>query len=386
MSEKPFIPFAIPDISEAEIDEVVDTIRSGWLTTGPKTRIFETRFAEYLGGGNAIAVNSATAGMHLALEALGVGPGDKVVVPVYTFTATAEVVRYLGADPLFVDVEPDTKNIDCDALERLLETNNVKVVMPVDFAGAPVDLDRVIELAHGHGASVVEDAAHAFPTKYRGRWVGSIADVTVFSFYATKTLAVGEGGMILTADDELAARMRVMRLHGISRDVFDRYTSKKPSWYYEVIAPGFKYNMTDVAASLGLHQLRRAEELQQGRQAIAMKYLDAFADLPVTLPVWKEFCDLHAWHLFVMELHDDAPVSRDEFIAALADAGIGTSVHFIPLHMHPYWRDTYELKESDFPVAARAFHRVVSLPIYTRMTDADVARVIAMVRNVLGMS
>ena len=379
-----FIPFARPSIGEAEIAAVTECLRSGWVTTGPMTRRFESEFGARVGAKHALAVNSATAGLHLALEAIGVGPGDRVAVPVHTFTASAEVIRYLGADPLFVDVEPDTLNLDPRRLEAAFAAGPVKAVMPVHFAGQACDMAAIMDVAGRHGAPVVEDAAHAFPATSGGRLVGTIGQATVFSFYATKTITTGEGGMVVTDDDALAARVKVMRLHGISRDVFDRYTSDKPSWFYEVIAPGFKYNLTDVAAALGVVQLARADEFRDRREAIARAYDTAFRDLPVDLPAVRRPDDLHAWHLYVLALRVDAlPFSRDEFIARLAAAGVGTSVHFIPLHLQPYWRDRYGLSPSDFPAASERFRRIVSLPIYPAMTDAEVERVVGAVRGLL---
>ncbi len=380
-----FIPFAKPSIDEEEIAEVGRCLRSGWVTTGPMTKRFEANFAARIGARHALAVNSATAGLHLALEAIGVGPGDRVAVPVHTFTASAEVVRYLGADPLFVDVEPDTLNLDARCLEQALrERGPAKSIMPVHFAGQACDMDAISAIAGREGSLLVEDAAHSFPATSSGRLVGTIGRATVFSFYATKTITTGEGGMVVTDDDALADRVRVMRLHGISRDVFDRYTSNKPSWFYEVIAPGFKYNMTDVAAALGVHQLRRAEEFRSRRETIARAYDAAFRDLPVELPAVRRPTDTHAWHLYVLRLRLEAlSITRDEFIASLAEAGIGTSVHFIPLHLHPYWRDRYALRPEDFPVASSQFQRIVSLPIYPAMTDGQVDRVVATVKAVL---
>jgi dTDP-4-amino-4,6-dideoxygalactose transaminase len=330
-------------------------------------------------------VNSATAGLHLVLEALRVGPGDKVAVPVHTFTASAEVVRYLGADPMFVDVEPDTLNMDADRLNQAIRQNGaVKAIMPVHFGGQACDMHALDEIARHSGAALVEDAAHAFPTTFRGQLIGTIGKATVFSFYATKTITTGEGGMVATDDESLAARIKVMRLHGISRDVFDRYTSDKPSWFYEVIAPGFKYNMTDVAAAIGVHQLKRADEFRLRRTAIAMAYDQAFANLPLERPVPRRPEDQHAWHLYVIQLClDQLRISRDEFIARMAAAGIGTSVHFIPLHLQPYWRDRYSLTPRDFPVATAQFQRIVSLPIYPAMGDDEVGRVIEAVRKIL---
>ncbi len=385
MTNTTFLPFALPEIGEDEIDEVVDTLRSGWLTTGPKTQRFESEFAQFVGARQAVAVNSATAGLHLALEAIGVGEGDRVITTPYTFTATAEVVRYLGADPLFVDIDPASFNIDTAAIPAAAErAGEVKAILPVHFAGQACAMNDILGLARERGWKVVEDAAHTLPTTYAGRLVGGLGDLTVFSFYVTKTIATGEGGMVVTDNPDYAARMKTMRLHGINRDVFDRYTSKKPSWYYEVVAPGFKYNMTDVAAALGIHQLRRAWDFQKRRQQIAERYHEAFAGLPVRLPQTIRPEDVHSWHLYVLQLQlEDLTITRDRFIELMSEAGVGTSVHFIPLHIQPYWRERYGFRPEDFPVALEVYRRAVSLPIYPKMTDADTQRVIEAVREIL---
>jgi dTDP-4-amino-4,6-dideoxygalactose transaminase len=382
--QQPFLPFALPDIGEDEILEVVDSLRSGWLTTGPKTKRFEEDFSAFIGGGvEAIAVNSATAGLHLALESVGISPGDEVITTPYTFTATAEVIRYLGGHPVFVDIDPATLNIDPERIREAI-TSRTKAIIPVHFGGLPCKLEAVSAIAKEHGLRVIEDAAHALPATHQGELIGSLdTDATVFSFYATKTLATGEGGMVVTRNPEVSARCRVMRLHGISRDVFDRYTSHAPSWRYEVIAPGFKYNMTDIAASLGIHQLRKAKSFQKRRQELAEAYDHAFSDLPLDLPARAPAGELHAWHLYLVRLRADAPCDRDTFIERMAELSIGTSVHFIPLHLHPYWRRTYRLEPDDFPNALLAFQRAVSLPLYTKMTQADQSRVIDAVRTVL---
>jgi dTDP-4-amino-4,6-dideoxygalactose transaminase len=379
-----FLPFATPDIGEEEIDEVVSCLRSGWITTGPKAKQFEADFAAYIGGNTeAVAVNSATAGLHLALEALGVGPGDEVITTPYTFTASAEVIRYLGADPVFVDVDPATMNIDPSLIERAI-TPRTKVILPVHFAGLSADMGPILQIARAHGLRVVDDAAHSLPTRYKGEMIGSLAtDATVFSFYATKTITTGEGGMVVTRDPRIAARCRVMRLHGISRDVFNRYVSEKASWHYEVVAPGYKYNMTDIAAAIGIHQLRKADKFHVRREQLARRYDDGLAGLPLTLPPRAPKGSVHAWHLYVIRVNEDAPVSRDEFIEEMTRRRIGTSVHFIPLHIQPYWRDTYSLRPDDFPRALGIYKGAVSLPIYTRMTSADQARVVESVRAIL---
>lgn len=382
----PFLPFALPDIGEEEIAEVVDTLRSGWITTGPKAKRFEEEFTAFLGDSSlqSLAVNSATAGLHLALEALGIGPGDEVITTTHTFTATAEVVRYLGADVKLVDIDERTLCIDVDAVEAAIGPNT-KAVIPVHYAGLAADMQRLIPLARRHGLKVIEDAAHALPTTCGGRLVGTLdSDATVFSFYANKTITTGEGGMVVTRDPAIAQRMRVMRLHGMSRDAFDRFTAKVPSWYYEIVAPGFKYNLTDIAAALGIHQLRRVRTFQHQREALAAQYREALKGLPITLPPEAAKGDVHAWHLYVARLNDDAEVTRDAFIEKLFAAGVGCSVHYIPLHLQPYWRDRYTLTPDQFPSSQRAYERMVSLPLYTRMTTDDVQRATAAVREALG--
>jgi dTDP-4-amino-4,6-dideoxygalactose transaminase len=383
----PFLPFALPDIGEAEIAEVVDTLRSGWVTTGPKAARFEREFAQFLGaadngeGLHCIAVNSATAGLHLAAEALGIGPGDEVITTTHTFTATAEVVRYLGADVKLVDIDPATLNIDVAAIEAAI-TPRTKAIMPVHFAGLAADMSAIQALAARRGLKVIEDAAHALPTTCGGRLVGTLgSDATVFSFYANKTITTGEGGMLVTRDAALAARAKVMRLHGMNRDAFDRFTAKVPSWYYEIVAPGYKYNLTDIAAALGLQQLKRVEAFRARREAIASAYDAAFAGLPLVLPPRARPGDTHAWHLYVLRLADDAPIGRDTLIERLFAAGIGCSVHYIPLHLHPYWRERYGLLPEQFPHSQHAYGRMLSIPLFSRMSDGEVERVIAAVRG-----
>jgi dTDP-4-amino-4,6-dideoxygalactose transaminase len=382
---EPFLPFAMPDIGEDEIAEVVDTLRTGWITTGPKTKRFESDFVSFLGdpGLQALAVNSATAGLHLALEALGIGPGDEVITTTHTFTATAEVVRYLGADVVLVDIDPATLCIDPRAAEAAI-TPRTKALVPVHYGGRAADMAALLRIAAEHRLAVVEDAAHALPTTCGGRLIGTLdTAATVFSFYANKTITTGEGGMVVTRDPALAERVRTMRLHGMSRDAFDRYTAKVPSWYYEVVAPGYKYNLTDIAAALGLQQLKRARAFQQRRSEITAAYRTALAGLPLRLPPEPEAGDQHAWHLYVVRLTDEAPIGRDLFIERLFASGIGCSVHYIPLHLQPYWRDRYGLRPAQFPHSQHAYERMVSLPLYTRMTQADVERVAAAARRAL---
>ena len=381
-----FLPYALPEIGDEEIAEVVATLRSGWVTTGPRAKLFEQHFTNYLGGDvESIAVNSATAGLHLALEALGVGPGDEVITTTLTFTATTEVVRYLGAHPVLVDVDPVTLNIDVARIRAAI-TPKTKVIMPMHYAGLACDMDAIHGLAREFNLRVVEDAAHALSTVYRGKLIGTLdSDVTVFSFYANKNMTTGEGGMVVTRNREVADRVRTMRLHGINRDAFDRFVSKTPSWYYEVVAPGFKYNLTDIAAAIGIHQLKKIGRFLERRQALARRYLKELAGLPLIFPVDADAGSVHAWHLFVLRLTDDAKIDRDAVIQGLSDRGIGTSVHYVPLHRHPYWRDTYHLAPEQFPVADKHYLATFSIPLYTLMTDEDQSRVIDALKDILAL-
>ncbi len=380
-----FLPFALPDVADEEIEAVTEAMRSGWLTTGPRAAAFEHEFASFLGGDvHAVALNSATAGLHLSLEAAGIRADDEVLVPTWTFTSTAEVVRYLGAHPIFVDVDPVTLTIDLERAAAAV-TPRTRAIMPVHFAGLAVHRDGLAAFAHRHELIVVEDAAHAFPTLSSGSLIGrGDSTAVVFSFYATKTMTTGEGGMVVTPHESLARRIRTMRLHGISRDVFDRYRATVPSWSYEIVAPGYKYNLTDPAAAMGRVQLRRSPQMRDRRAEIAARYDEAFSDVPLDLPAHPPAGDRHAWHLYVVRLREDSGHSRDAFMDAMFTEGIGCSVHFTPLHRHPYWRLTYRLEDAQFPVASREFARVASLPIFSSMTDHQVERVVSGVRRVLG--
>jgi len=378
-----FVPFALPDIGVEEEAEVLDTLRSGWLTTGPKAARLEAAFAEFLGapGLHALAVNSATAGLHLALDALGIGPGDEVITTTHTFTATAEVIRYMGAQPVLVDIARDTLCIDPAQVARRI-TPRTRALIVVHFGGRSADMAALLALARAHGLHVVEDAAHALPATHGGRLVGTLdSSATVFSFYANKTMTTGEGGMLVLRDEAHARRARAMRLHGIDRDAFARFSTRVPAWRYDVVAPGFKYNLTDIAAAIGLAQLPKLRRMQQRRESIARLYCDALAGLPLTLPPQPLPGDLHAWHLFPIEVHG---MSRDAFVQAMFDQGIGMSVHYIPLHQQTYWRDFCGLRPEDFPVSQSIYECTASLPIYSRMDDAAVQRVVAAVRRVLG--
>lgn len=380
----PDVPFALPDIGDEEIAAAAEVLRNGWLTTGPKTKQFEQSFNEYLGGGlDALAVNSATSGLHLALEALGVGPGDEVIVPSLTFTATAEVARYLGADPVIVDVNPKTLTIDPEKIRAAI-TSRTKVLLPVHYAGLACNMDEILKIARELNLKVVEDAAHALPTTFNGKLVGQLAsDISVFSFYANKTITTGEGGMVVTRHADLARRMRIMRLHGISRDAFDRFNSSSPSWYYEIVAPGYKYNLTDIASAIGIEQLLKLSRFHQRRCELASHYTESLRDLPVLTPADSPPGDIHAWHLYVIRLTDASPISRNEVINELARRGISTSVHYVPLHRQPYWRQRYNLDASMYPVSDDAYSSMISIPLYSKLSDIDQQRVIASLRQIL---
>ncbi len=379
---KPFIPFHLPDIGEEEIQSVVETLRSGWLTTGIKTKQFEKEFAAWIGAPHAVAVNSCTAALHLALEAVGVTAGDEVIVPTMTFAATAEVVHYCRALPVLVDCKSDTFNIDVEAIEQAISPKT-KAIIPVHFAGQPCEMDRILEMAQSRNIKVIEDAAHALPAKYRGKMVGTLGDITCFSFYATKTMTTGEGGMATTENSEWAERMRILSLHGISRDAVNRYTPEG-SWYYEICYPGYKYNLTDIAAALGIPQLHKCDRFGTIRQRYATLYNEGFKEIPeITVPYVAEDME-HAWHLYVIQLDlERLRIGRNEMIDLLKQQGIGTSVHFIPLHLHPYYSNNTTYAQKNFPVANQAFKRIISLPIYPRMTDAEVQRVIEVVTRLI---
>lgn len=391
-----FLPFALPDVDESELDQLKEALFSGWITTGPKTKQFERDFAQTVGAKHAIAVNSCTAAMHLALEAVGLQRGDEVITTPYTFAATAEVVRYFDAKPVLVDVRPEDFNINSDLIEAAI-TPRTKAIIPVHIAGLAADLEAIQAVADQHGLAVIEDAAHAFPTKHKGRMIGqdpeagqSARRITCFSFYATKTLTTAEGGMICTNSDDLADRCRIMALHGISRDAWKRYTAEG-SWYYEIIAPGYKYNLTDIASALGLAQLAKAERMRQRRAQIAHAFNQVFGEMaelqvPVTFSTGNPYTNAgsseegeeqHAWHLYMLRLNlERLRIDRAQFIAELKQQNIGASVHFIPLHLHPYYRENYGYQPEDFPVAYREFQREISLPIYSKMSDQDAQDVI----------
>lgn len=388
-----FLPYALPSIGEEEIAEVVDSLRSGWVTTGPKVKRFESDFADYVGAKHAIAVNSCTAGLHIALTALEIGPGDEVIVPTLTFCSTANVVVHLGARPVLVDVEEDF-NISIKALEDNI-TPRTKAIMPVHYSGQASDLDGIYEIAARHNLAVVEDAAHAVGATYHGTKIGSsrilqsltngspVRSAAVFSFYATKNMTTGEGGMITTSDEALADRMRLLSLHGMSRDAWKRYTNAG-SWHYEVVAAGYKDNMTDIQAALGIHQLRRLDGFIQTRQCYAQMYDKAFEALPEVETPITHLDRNHIYHLYVIRLNlERLDVDRAQFIEELKLRNIGTSVHFIPVHLHPLYAERFGYQRGDLPQTEFLYDRIVSLPLYPRMTQADVQDVIAATMDVV---
>jgi perosamine synthetase len=393
------VPFFRPDIGSEEIQEVVSALESGWLTTGPKVKTFEEEFARAVGAEHAIAVNSCTAALHLAVEALGLRPGEAVVVPTMTFAATAEVVRYLGAYPLLVDCEPGTLNLDLEDAGRKIRAfrageipgapsgGRVVGVMPVHVGGLMADVDAIRDFAAEHGLWIAEDAAHAFPASWRPdrsapwqRCGEGTAQISCFSFYANKTITTGEGGMATTSDAELASRIRLMSLHGLSQDAWRRY-SGGGTWDYRILAPGFKYNLTDVAAAIGIHQLRKAEPMRQKREAVAERYDRAFAGVDEVETPPSDADRVHSWHLYPIRLHRERlAIDRNAFIEELKRAGVGCSVHWRPLHMHPYYQETFGWRPEQFPMASAEWERLISLPIFPGMREDEVDAVVERVR------
>jgi len=364
------IPFHRPLIEEEDIQAVVEVLKEGWITSGPKVHEFELAFADSVGARNAVAVNSCTAGLHIALDAVGIRPADEVLVPTLTFTATAEVVAYFRAKPVLCDSEPGTFNLDPLKLESAI-TSRTRAVIPVHFGGQSCEMDTIAKIASTYNLTVVEDAAHAFPAKYKGRNVGTLSWLTAFSFYATKTITTGEGGMVTTDDDAVAQRMRVMSLHGMNHDAWKRY-SGTGSWRYEVVAAGFKYNMTDIQAALGLAQLGKAERMRLRRKELAARYSRGLRDC-VAYQTLEVVPDVeHAWHLFVILIDPEYfSINRDQLIDELKSLGVGTAVHFIPLHRHPYYRDKWGYRPEQFPVAEWYFERCISLPLYPGLSDEE---------------
>ena len=377
------VPFHKAYITEDEISGVVDSLRSGWITMGPKTLEFEHRFGEYVGSANSVSMNSCTACLHLALKVIDLKEGDEVIVPSITFTATAEVITYFRAVPVLVDVEEETCNIDVSKIEEKI-TDRTKAIIPVHYAGQPCDMDEITAIAKRHNLFVIEDAAHALPAWYKGRPIGTLGDITCFSFYATKTLATGEGGMATTENDVWADRMKILRLHGISKDAWKRYT-KEGSWYYEVVEAGYKYNMTDIQAALGLAQLKKVEWMWRRRSEIAERYTESFSPYHEISTPSVRLDRKSAWHLYPIRLNPERfTCGRNRFIDELKRRGVSTSVHFIPLYRHPYYRDTFGFDAQEFPVSERIFDATLSLPVYPGMTDEEIRWVSESVADVIG--
>lgn len=375
------IPLFRPDIGADEIDEVVDTLRSGWLATGPKTQRLEREFAEAVGARHALAVNSGTAALHLAVHAAGIGEGDEVIVPSMTFSATANVVVHCGARPVIVDCRPDTLNIDPARVEEAL-TPRTRAILPVHFAGHPCEMDRLHELARQRGLLVIEDAAHAVPARYRGRPIGGLGNLSCFSLYANKTITTGEGGILTGDDDAQMQRARLMSWHGIDKQ--PRRGPEQGPWYYELLAAGWKYNMPDLAAAIGIHQLRRSDALWRRRQRCAELYAKGLADVPELRLPHVESDVQHAWHLFVIRPDlERLRIHRQQFIECLQEAGVGAGVHYIPLHLQPYYRDAWGCRPEDCPVAGAAYEQIVSLPIHSGLEEADVEYVVDVVKSIL---
>jgi len=382
LNNKEFIQFHKPYITSDEINEVTDAVQSGWWTTGPKTLKFENEFKKFIGSGFSLAVSSWTAAAHLALEAIGLKAGDEVIVPSMTFTASAEIVCYFNAKPVIVDVQRDTYNIDPEEIEKAI-TKRTKAIIPVHYGGQPCDMDEILEIAKKNNLYVIEDAAHALPSFYKGKIIGMLSDVTCFSFYATKTLATGEGGMICTDNEEIAERCSIMRLHGINKDAWKRY-SEKGSWYYEVIAPGYKYNFTDIQAALGIAQLKKINEMHKKRKEIFDIYNEGFKDNEL-IKLYKVKDDrTSSYHLYPVELNvSRLKISRSHFIEKLKESGIGVSVHFIPLYRHPYYRKTFNLKLEDYPVSELIYPGIITLPIWPGMKISQIEQVIDNVSSLM---
>jgi perosamine synthetase len=370
------LPFHRALIEEEEINAVVEVLRSGWLTTGPRVKEFEAAFAMYTGASHAVAVNSCTAALHLALAAIGITEGDEVILPTMTFASSGEVVLYFKARPVLVDCESGTFHMDPEQVARAI-TPRTRAILPVHYAGYPCEMDAILAIARQHGLKVIEDAAHALPSRYKNRMVGTLGDITCFSFYATKTLTTGEGGMATTESAELAERMRMLSLHGISKDAWKRYTAEG-TWRYDILERGFKYNLTDLQAALGLAQLAKCDAMRERRAAIAKRYTEALSPLKAyEVPSTPEHTQQHAWHLYVLQVNPAAlRIDRNRVIDELKDRGIGTSVHFIPLHLHTLYQQQLGYRTGQFPNAEERFGRAISLPIYPGLTELDTDRVI----------
>ncbi len=377
MSNEEFLPFSRPSISQDAIDEVVACLKSGWITTGPRVKQFEDDLKAYCQAPHALALSSATAGLHLVLAALELKPGDEVITTPMTFAATLNTIVLTGGKPVLVDVEPGTYNMDVAKLEKAI-TKHTRAIMPVHFAGLPVDLDPLYDIAKKHNLRVIEDAAHAIGTEYKGQRIGSFGDVQVFSFHPNKNMTTGEGGCVVTRDDKMAEAVALLRFHGMDREAWNRF-GKKGSQHYEIIAPGYKYNMMDIQAALGLHQLKQLDGFIKRRTELALRYQKLLAGWPqVSLPAAPAYSHLHAWHLYTPLVNPDAAgMDRDAFMQGMKERNIGTGLHYRAVHLYPYYREHFGFKRGDFPNAETISDRIVSLPLFPVMTDADQDRVIA---------
>jgi dTDP-4-amino-4,6-dideoxygalactose transaminase len=384
MKKKKFLPYSFPDIGSKEISQVIKSIQSGWLTTGPVTKEFEKQFSIFFGSSSyAVSVNSATAGLHLALEAIGIKSGDEVIIPSYTFTATAEVVSYLSAIPVIVDVDEETFNINIESIAKAI-TKKTKAIIVVHFAGLSCEMDEIIKLAKKNKIKIIEDAAHAFPATYKKKYIGNLStEATVFSFYANKTMTTGEGGMIVTKNKKIADRCKIMRLHGINKDAFDRFRSKSPAWKYDVIAAGYKYNLTDIASSIGIVQLSRIKELQKKRERIAKIYNSELSALPIIIPKNPLQGDIHSRHLYPILLKPNLKINRNSFIDKMHNNNVGCSVHYLPLHMQTFWKKSFNLNKIKFPVSTYLYQNEISIPLFSRMTDDEIDKVIDSIKKIL---
>jgi len=382
MKKQEYIVFGSPAIEEAEIKEVVKTLRSGWLGTGPKVAKFENMISELTGAKYAMAVNSCTAALHLSLIAGGVGKGDEVITTPLTFCATANAIIHAGATPVFVDVNPETMNIDEIKIEEAI-TKKTKAIIPVHLAGRPCNMDKILAIAKKHKLLVIEDAAHSIGAEYKGKKIGNIGDLTCFSFYVTKNITTGEGGMVLTNNKEFADKIKILALHGMSKDAWKRFSDDGYK-HYEVVYPGFKYNMMDIQASIGIHQLKRLEKYHKKRKQIWDFYNKELGGLPIVLPNYKNVDIKHVMHLYTVLVDEKkCGTSRDKFMQELHLRGIGTGVHYNPVHLHKYYRDTYGYKIGDYPNAEYIGSRTVSLPLSAKLTMEDAKRVVSAIKNVL---
>jgi dTDP-4-amino-4,6-dideoxygalactose transaminase len=381
-SVEPFLPFALPEIGEEEIEEVVATLRSGWLTGGPRVQRFEEGLRRVTGAQHAVALSSCTAGLHLALLAAGIGPGDEVITTPFTFCATVNVIIHAGATPVLADICEEDNNIDPEQVARKI-TPRTKALMPMHYGGQPCQMDELLSLARAHGLRVIEDAAHALGAQYRGQFIGALSDAAVFSFYPIKPITTGQGGMLTTNDQALADQVRILSLHGLSKNAWSRY-AEGGSAEYQVLAPGFNYSMTDIQAAIGVHQLEKLERFQARRTHLAGLYDRLLAGVPEVIRPKTRDDVVHAWHLYPIRLElDRLRITRNQFIEELRGRGIGTSLHFIPIHLHPYYREAFGFKPGDFPVAERVYAGLISLPLYPRMQDTDVERVVTAIRDIV---